>query len=126
MPTAPNADTDADSAVLERAWAVLEAVPDPEIPVVSIRELGILRDIRRAADDTLEIVITPKTNEVTRVTLDPVGSEEMSRIWALFPTVNYRTSVVYLVTPVWIDPAQPPVNAPPVVQEDLAVGHFGD
>ena len=42
-----------------RAWAVLEAVPDPEIPVVSIRELGILRDVRRAADDTLEIVITP-------------------------------------------------------------------
>ena len=27
----------------ERAWAVLEAIPDPEIPVVSIRELGILR-----------------------------------------------------------------------------------
>jgi ring-1,2-phenylacetyl-CoA epoxidase subunit PaaD len=46
-------------ATLERAWAVLEAVPDPEIPVVSIRELGILRDVRRAADDALEIVITP-------------------------------------------------------------------
>lgn len=46
-------------AVIERAWAVLDAVPDPEIPVVSIRELGILRDVRLAADDTLEIVITP-------------------------------------------------------------------
>jgi ring-1,2-phenylacetyl-CoA epoxidase subunit PaaD len=44
---------------LEQAWAVLEAVPDPEIPVVSIRELGILRDVRRAADGTLEVVITP-------------------------------------------------------------------
>jgi ring-1,2-phenylacetyl-CoA epoxidase subunit PaaD len=44
---------------LERAWAVLEAVPDPEIPVVSIRELGILRDVRRAADGTLEVIITP-------------------------------------------------------------------
>jgi ring-1,2-phenylacetyl-CoA epoxidase subunit PaaD len=52
--------THADTS-LERAWAVLEAVPDPEIPVVSIRELGILRDVRRAAndEDTLEIVITP-------------------------------------------------------------------
>ena len=46
-------------ATLEHAWDVLETVPDPEIPVVSIRELGILRDVRRAADDTLEIVITP-------------------------------------------------------------------
>jgi len=55
--TAPFA-ADADST-LERAWAVLEAVPDPEIPVVSIRELGILRDVRRAEDGTLEVVITP-------------------------------------------------------------------
>ena len=46
-------------STLERAWSVLEAVPDPEIPVVSIRELGILRDVRRAADGVLEVVITP-------------------------------------------------------------------
>ncbi|CAD6556970.1 Putative 1,2-phenylacetyl-CoA epoxidase, subunit D [Paraburkholderia hiiakae] len=44
---------------LERAWEVLESVPDPEIPVVSIRELGILRDVRRAADGQIEVVITP-------------------------------------------------------------------
>ncbi|CAB3762180.1 1,2-phenylacetyl-CoA epoxidase subunit PaaD [Paraburkholderia solisilvae] len=52
------ADTLADPT-LARAWAALEAVPDPEIPVVSIRELGILRDVRRASDGTLEVVITP-------------------------------------------------------------------
>lgn len=44
---------------LARTWAVLEAVPDPEIPVVSIRELGILRDVRQASDGVLEVVITP-------------------------------------------------------------------
>ena len=54
--TAPSAAVD---PVLERAWTVLETVPDPEIPVVSIRELGILRDVRRAADGVLEVVITP-------------------------------------------------------------------
>ncbi|CAB3779978.1 Putative 1,2-phenylacetyl-CoA epoxidase, subunit D [Paraburkholderia caffeinitolerans] len=48
----------ADQA-LERAWEVLETVPDPEIPVVSIRELGILRDVRRAADGQIEVIITP-------------------------------------------------------------------
>ena len=42
----------------QRAWQVLESVPDPEIPVVSIRELGILREINEL-DDGLEIVITP-------------------------------------------------------------------
>ncbi|MEO7549451.1 MAG: phenylacetate-CoA oxygenase subunit PaaJ, partial [Ramlibacter sp.] len=42
---------------VQRAWDVLEAVPDPEIPVVSIRELGILREINEW-DGELEIVIT--------------------------------------------------------------------
>jgi ring-1,2-phenylacetyl-CoA epoxidase subunit PaaD len=46
-------------SAIERAWSVLEAVPDPELPVVSIRELGILRDVRRGDDGVLEVVITP-------------------------------------------------------------------
>ncbi|AJX33504.1 1,2-phenylacetyl-CoA epoxidase subunit PaaD [Burkholderia oklahomensis] len=48
-----------DDPLVARAWDALEAVPDPEIPVVSIRELGILRDVRRAAGGMLEVVITP-------------------------------------------------------------------
>src|SRR5260370_761518 len=62
MPSAAILDTYADTyadASLERVWSVLEAVPDPEIPVVSIRELGILRAVNRAADGALEVVITP-------------------------------------------------------------------
>jgi ring-1,2-phenylacetyl-CoA epoxidase subunit PaaD len=43
---------------VQQVWDALDAVPDPEIPVVSIRELGILRDVRENADG-LEIVITP-------------------------------------------------------------------
>jgi ring-1,2-phenylacetyl-CoA epoxidase subunit PaaD len=42
----------------QRAWRVLENIPDPEIPVVSIRELGILREINDR-DGELEVVITP-------------------------------------------------------------------
>ena len=42
-----------------RAWQALEAVTDPEIPVVTLRELGILRDVRTAPDGVLEVVITP-------------------------------------------------------------------
>ncbi len=52
------ADADAHARVA-RAWAVLDAVPDPEIPVVSIRDLGILREVAIADDGGLEIVITP-------------------------------------------------------------------
>jgi ring-1,2-phenylacetyl-CoA epoxidase subunit PaaD len=49
----------AEPASLQQIWALLEQVPDPEIPVVSIRELGILRDVRLNAANELEIVITP-------------------------------------------------------------------
>jgi ring-1,2-phenylacetyl-CoA epoxidase subunit PaaD len=42
----------------QRAWEVLQAIPDPEIPVVSIRELGILREITER-DGRLQVVITP-------------------------------------------------------------------
>ena len=48
---------DASSRVA-RAWALLDGLSDPEIPVVSLRELGILREVREAADG-LEVVITP-------------------------------------------------------------------
>lgn len=64
----------------------------------------------------------PVQGETVRVTLDPISSEEMSRIWALFPVANYRTSVVYLVTPVWIDPAAAAVTAPPVTSEPHRIG----
>ena len=43
---------------LARAWAVLDTVLDPEVPVVSVRELGILRDVR-VNDHGLTVVLTP-------------------------------------------------------------------
>ncbi len=43
---------------VQAAWAALEVLSDPEIPVVTLRELGILRDVRQGADG-LEVVITP-------------------------------------------------------------------
>ena len=43
---------------VEAAWAALEELTDPEIPVITLRELGILRDVRPVADG-LEVVITP-------------------------------------------------------------------
>ena len=39
-------------------WSWLEAVPDPEIPVVSVVDLGIVRDVAWV-DDTLTVDITP-------------------------------------------------------------------
>lgn len=41
-----------------RAWAAAAAVVDPEIPVLTIAELGILRDVK-VTDGHVEAVITP-------------------------------------------------------------------
>ena len=47
------------AALVAKAWQALEAVPDPEIPVVSIRELGILRDVHVNESGQVVVVITP-------------------------------------------------------------------
>ena len=42
----------------ERAWAAAATVCDPEIPVLTIADLGVLRETREAGD-IMEVVITP-------------------------------------------------------------------
>jgi ring-1,2-phenylacetyl-CoA epoxidase subunit PaaD len=50
-------------SALEHLWQLLESLTDPEIPVVTLRELGILRDVRSAVahdgTELLEVIITP-------------------------------------------------------------------
>jgi ring-1,2-phenylacetyl-CoA epoxidase subunit PaaD len=43
---------------VEQIWRALETVPDPEIPVVSVCELGIVRDVR-VDDMGTTVIITP-------------------------------------------------------------------
>ena len=42
-----------------KLWALLDELTDPEIPVITLREMGILRALRRGADGRVEVVITP-------------------------------------------------------------------
>jgi len=43
---------------VQRAWRVLHRVLDPEVPAVSVGDLGIVRDVI-AHDDGIEVVLTP-------------------------------------------------------------------
>ena len=36
---------------VERAWTALDAVPDPKVPALSVRDLGIVREVLARADD---------------------------------------------------------------------------
>ena len=46
------------TSLRQRALAALEAVTDPEIPVLTIADLGILRDLA-VHGDTVEVTVTP-------------------------------------------------------------------
>jgi ring-1,2-phenylacetyl-CoA epoxidase subunit PaaD len=42
----------------ERAWAVLDGVLDPEVPALSVRDLGLVREVIDHGGE-LEVVLTP-------------------------------------------------------------------
>jgi ring-1,2-phenylacetyl-CoA epoxidase subunit PaaD len=44
--------------MVAQAWEWLDTVPDPELPAVTITDLGIVRDIREEADG-LVVALTP-------------------------------------------------------------------
>lgn len=41
------------------AWAVLDTVPDPEVPALSLRDLGIVREVHARAGGGIDVVLTP-------------------------------------------------------------------
>ena len=43
----------------DRLREIAGSVPDPEIPVLTLDDLGILRDVLVAADGTIEVTLTP-------------------------------------------------------------------
>jgi ring-1,2-phenylacetyl-CoA epoxidase subunit PaaD len=49
----------APAALEARAWAALESVADPEIPVLSITDLGIVRYVRATGAASVEVGLTP-------------------------------------------------------------------
>ena len=84
--------------------------------------LRLLGFAMRALNDVPELTGPKVGHETVRVSLEPISTEEMSRVWTLFPVVNYRTSIAYVATPVWIDPKDPPVVAGRVVDDRLGAG----
>jgi ring-1,2-phenylacetyl-CoA epoxidase subunit PaaD len=44
---------------IDAAWRVLGGVLDPEVPALSVVDLGIVREVSEGGDGTLAIVLTP-------------------------------------------------------------------
>jgi ring-1,2-phenylacetyl-CoA epoxidase subunit PaaD len=80
--------------VTQQVWDLLDAVPDPEIPVVSIRELGILRDVREQ-DGEFEVVITPTYSGC------PAMEQIEADVRALLASHSIRARVTTQLAPAW-------------------------
>jgi len=80
--------------LLARVWTILEAVPDPEIPVVSIRELGILREVNQR-DGELEVVITPTYSGC------PAMGQIEDDVRAALAANDLQAHVVMRLAPAW-------------------------
>jgi ring-1,2-phenylacetyl-CoA epoxidase subunit PaaD len=78
----------------ERAWALLEHLSDPEIPVVSLRELGILRDVREGKQG-LEVVITPTYSGC------PAMGQIEDDVRAALATEGLQAAIFTQLAPVW-------------------------
>lgn len=84
--------------------------------------LGALGYVMQSLQMDPDLIGSEVDHETVHVSLEPLSTEEISRIWALFPTANYRTSVAYVATPAWIDPPDLGPSAPPVLQDQLNAG----
>ncbi len=75
-------------------WTLLEAVTDPEIPVVCLREMGILRAVREGANG-LEVVITPTYSGC------PAMSQMEDDVKAALVQAGVEGRVITQLAPAW-------------------------
>ena len=71
-------------------------VPDPEIPVLTIEDLGILRDVRSTADGAIEVDITPTYSGCPA--MDAIRDDITQR---LIDAGHERIRVRLILAPAW-------------------------
>ncbi|MBN9409638.1 MAG: phenylacetate-CoA oxygenase subunit PaaJ [Burkholderiales bacterium] len=80
---------------IAHARAIAGAVPDPEIPVVTLDDLGILRDVRLAADGVLDVVLTPTYSGC------PATEQIAADVQAALADAGWRSRVLTQLAPAW-------------------------
>jgi ring-1,2-phenylacetyl-CoA epoxidase subunit PaaD len=82
--------------VLARAREAVEQVCDPEIPVLTIADLGVLRSIDVASDGVIEVTITPTYSGCPA--MDVIGFEVKA---ALIKAGIDNMRVRHVLSPAW-------------------------
>ena len=85
----------ATEKVLSEIWQTLETLTDPEIPVVSLREMGILREVRGDTLRGFEVVITPTYSGC------PAMEQIHDDVLAAMRQLGHMARVVTQLAPAW-------------------------
>lgn len=83
-----------DPHLLHRVEQLLSHIPDPEIPVVSIRELGILREVF-LKDGIVQVVITPTYSGC------PAMGQIEDDVRSALATAGIEAKVITRLAPAW-------------------------
>jgi len=75
-------------------FEILESVSDPEIPVLSIMEMGVVRDVKML-NDIVEVTITPTYSGCPA--MDVIGDD----IKKAFREKGFEAKVNLVLTPAW-------------------------
>lgn len=75
-------------------WSLLNAIPDPEVPAISIVELGVVRDVR-ISDSFVEVDITPTYSGC------PALKSMEEQIRATLLLVGLTPSIKTIYKPAW-------------------------
>ncbi|HHB77690.1 MAG TPA: phenylacetate-CoA oxygenase subunit PaaJ [Saprospiraceae bacterium] len=80
----------------EEVYQILSKVTDPEIPVLTLEDLGVIRDIRVISDDEVNIKITPTYSgcPATDVMADDIRA-------ALFVAGFSKIKIEQVISPAW-------------------------
>lgn len=99
MTAVPSADS---TQVRARIWTLLEQVCDPEIPVISLVDLGVVREVR-PADGGWDVVITPTYSGCPA--MDQMADDIVSAMTAAGLPVQVRTQLAPAWSTDWITDA---------------------
>ncbi len=79
----------------QKIWSVLESVTDPEIPVLSIIDLGIVRDIKITGEE-IEVIITPTYTGCPAMDMITVNTR-----MALLENGYKKIKITSVLSPAW-------------------------
>lgn len=93
----------ADRASREELLAILDQVMDPEVPVLSVRELGIVRDVEIDAAGAVTVTVTPTYSGCPAIRV--IEQDILSALaLAGIPDAHVRTAYAPAWTTDWIAP----------------------